>query len=147
LYGRTDEAGYLLISELRGWQRNRLAVDIEHMGPRFRLRSVEEMATPPDRSGALVRFGIVKTSPAVVVLMGPAGTLVPPGSRGRIAGSTQDVIVGFDGEAYVEDVTKGAVIELKIGGVECRYVIPAAGETELATPVRLGPRPCERVKP
>lgn len=147
LYGRTDEAGYLLVPELRGWQRNRLAVDLEQLGPRYRVGDMEQMATPPDRSGMLVRFDIARITPAMVVLLGPGGEAIRAGTRGRLVPSGQPVIVGYDGEAYLEDISSGAVIELKVDGVTCRYHVPAAVETAPGPPLRRGPLPCVRTAP
>jgi outer membrane usher protein len=142
LYGRTDSAGYLLIPELRGWQRNRISVDADQLGPRHVIRDVEHLVTPPDRSGVLVRFDIAQTNPAMVVLLDPQGKLVAPGSRVQLPLSGRELLVGFDGEVYLEDVTAEPAIEAVLGGITCRYQVLSSGRGPNERPGRRGPLPC-----
>jgi outer membrane usher protein len=88
----------------------------------------------------LVNFTIVKTNPATVILLGPDGKLVPAGSEGRFG--DRDVIVGYEGDAYVEDATPGSVIEMQVGETICHYHLPAADGTSQQP--KLGPLACER---
>lgn len=147
LYGRTNGGGYLLVPELRGWQRNRLAIDPSDLGPNYRLSELEQMATPADRSGVLVEFDVTQVNPALVVLLDPEGKPVPAGSRGRLVGTGREILVGFGGEAYVENVTEDTVIQLDVGGVRCRYRVPVKPERPSAAGLRRGPLACERIDP
>ncbi|MGH9163030.1 MAG: fimbria/pilus outer membrane usher protein, partial [Vicinamibacteraceae bacterium] len=144
LYGRTNGGGYLLIPDLRGWQRNRLGIDPSELGPNYRIGELERMATPADGSGVLVTFDVAKVNPAIVVLLGPNGKHVPAGSRGRVAGAGKEVLVGFGGEAYLEDVTESTVIELEVGGARCRYRVPVKAGKPSGAGLRRGPLRCER---
>jgi outer membrane usher protein len=144
LYGHTNGDGYLLIPELRGWQRNRLAIDPSGLGPNYSVGAVEQMATPADQSGVLVKFDVSEVNPAIVVLLGPNGEPLPAGSRGRVARTGREILVGFGGEAYLEDVTEETVIELEVGGVHCRYRVPVTAGTAQRAGLRRGPLACER---
>jgi outer membrane usher protein len=143
-YGRTNGAGYLLIPELRGWQRNRVAIDPDALGAAYRVGRVEQDATPADGSGVLVAFDVTAVNPAVVVLLGPDGTPAAAGSRGRIVGTGAPVLVGFDGEAYIENVKDDTVIEMEFGEVTCRYPVPASADGGHGRPA---PLPCVRRAP
>ncbi|MPZ17795.1 MAG: fimbria/pilus outer membrane usher protein [Luteitalea sp.] len=147
LFGRTNGDGYLLIPELRGWQRNRLAIDPSNLGPNYRVGAVEQMATPADQSGVLVEFDVTEVNPAIVVLLGPNGEPVPAGSRGRLVRTGREILVGFGGEAYLEDVTEETVIELEVSGVGCRYRVPVTADTARSAGLRREPLACERIDP
>ena len=142
VYGVTNSRGYLLIPDLRGWQRNRLAIDPDRLGANYRLSALERFVTPADAGGTLVRFGVEKTHPAIVILLGPDGRPVPAGTPGKASGQAADILVGFDGEAYLDNAPSGTVIEMEVGGVSCRYQLPAVdGASEQP---RLGPLACDR---
>ena len=142
VYGVTNARGYLLIPDLRGWQRNRLAIDPDRLGANYRLSALERFVTPADAGGTLVRFGVEKTHPAIVILLGPEGRPVPAGTPGKASGQAADILVGFDGEAYLDNAPSGTVIEMEVGGVSCRYQLPAVdGASEQP---RLGPLACDR---
>lgn len=145
LYGRTNGGGYLMVPDLRGWQRNRLAIEPSELGPNYRVGALEQMATPADRSGVLVEFDVAEVNPAIVLLLGPNGEPVPAGSRSRVVGTGREILVGFGGEAYLEDVTEGTVIALEVDGVACRYRVPVTGDTARDVGLRRGPLACERV--
>jgi outer membrane usher protein len=139
--GTTDARGYLLVPELRGWQRNRLAIDPDALGAEYRVPPIERFVTPADAEGVLVDFGLQRLHPALAVLLGPDGLPVPAGARGRIAGQDVELTVGFDGEAYIEDAKPGTVLEIDVGDATCRYHLPAAAATSAQS--RLGPLRCE----
>lgn len=146
IYGRTDEKGYLLVPDLRGWQRNRLAIDPDDLGPNYRLGDLEQFATPADRSGVLVDFLVAWLNPAIVTLLDPNGQPVAAGRRGRLTGSGREIVIGFDGEAYVDDVTDETAIELEIDGVRCRYYLPRP-ETITNATIRRDVIPCVASRP
>lgn len=99
--GRTDADGMLLVTPLNAWQRNRLGIDAMALPAQMRVDRVEAQATPRDRSGTLVRFGLTPIRAAVVVLHDAAGRPLAPGSRVR-SDHGEDAWVGYDGETYLE---------------------------------------------
>jgi len=125
LYGHTGSAGYLLVPDLRGWQRNRIAIDPDPLPADYRLGELAQTATPADRSGVLLRFDVSRVDPAIVTLLGPEGEPVPAGSRGRLVPGGGEIVVGFDGEAYIEDLSTDVVIELEARDVSCLWRVPA----------------------
>ncbi len=146
VFGRTNAQGYLLLPDLRGWQNNRIAIDPDALGANFRLPALEQQATPADNGAVLVRFPIVPLRPAMISLLDPAGAPVPSGSRGIVSGEGTPVLVGFDGEAYLEDLSADKVLQIEIAGTVCRYHLPAT-TIRSDTTTRLGPLPCERSTP
>ena len=145
-YARTNDDGYLLVPELRGWQRNRLAIDPDDLGPNYRLGELEQFATPADRSGVLVDFLVARLNPAIVILLTPDEQPVMAGSRGVLTGTGREVMVGFDGETYIDDVSKDTTIELVVDGVHCRYYLPRP-DTITNAAIRRDILPCVATPP
>lgn len=144
LYGHTNDAGYLLVPRLHGWQRNQLAIDPDELGYEYQIDSVKQIIIPADRGGAIVPFEVIHASPAIVVLLSPDGSPVPAGYRGRRLDTGETFVIGFDGEAYLADTTPQTVIEVDLHGVRCRYPVPAGNAN--GGP-RRGALACERAVP
>nr|WP_246394647.1 fimbria/pilus outer membrane usher protein [Microbulbifer rhizosphaerae] len=142
VYGRTDDQGYLLIPELRGWQRNRIGIDPDGLGPKFYVAELEQFAVPADHAGQLVRFPVEELRPAIVTLLDPSGTPLPAGSRATLYrnGGSRMLPVGFGGEVYIEDLGDGAQIEVERDGGLCSYHLQPEGATE-APLLRMRVRP------
>ncbi len=142
LYGHTDADGHLLLPDLRGWQRNRVAIDPDELPANYRIGDIERLVTPTDRSGVLVEFDVHVQAPAIAVLLGRDGEPLPAGQRvNRDDGGT--LVVGFDGEAYFESLDQATVLETPADDGVCRHALPAVDSNTDGTPVRLGPVACE----
>lgn len=103
LIGVTGDDGLLLVTPLRAWQRNKLSIDPMDLPANVRIDRVETLATPRDRSGIGVDFGIAPVRSAVIVLHDAAGAPLPVGSRVRLeGGSGEQAVVGYDGETYLD---------------------------------------------
>ncbi|MGJ7902144.1 fimbria/pilus outer membrane usher protein [Lysobacter sp. 1R34A] len=146
--GRTDRDGMLLVTPLNAWQRNRIAIDPMELPADLRLDRVEVQATPQDRSGTLVRFGIEQVRAAVVVLHDARGEPLPVGSRVRLdAGTNADsnasanVVVGYDGETYFDNLQEHNAVRVDTADGPCsvRFDYPAGGGVP-----RIGPLICQR---
>jgi outer membrane usher protein len=145
-YGVTDKRGLLLVPGLLGWQKNRLALDPDALGADYRLGVLEQERVPAEGTGLLVDFAVAQVHPALVALRDGDGRPLAAGLEGRIGDAT--VLVGLDGEAFVEDATAGAVLTVPVADGTCRYVLPAAPAGDASAPMpRLGPLTCERMTP
>jgi outer membrane usher protein len=145
-YGRSNAAGYLLVPDLRSWQRNRLSIDPDDLDADVRVGDLVRIVTPAERSGVLVAFEIGRIQPALLVLMGLDDQPLPAGSRARIAASGEAVIVGFDGEVYLDDVDADTTIEFAFTDGRCLYRVPRPEPSSLARP-RHRALACEWVSP
>jgi outer membrane usher protein len=137
--GRTDGDGYLLLADLRGWQRNRIAIDPDGLAANLDVPAIERLVTPANASGIRVRFALEPVRAATVALHDTDGTPVPAGTRiTREDGS--EAIVGFDGELWLEKYVDGEALRWVRMGTACTAVTPV-----LATPdarLRLAPPVC-----
>jgi len=131
--GRTDRNGYLVVPDVHGFQRNRIGIDPDRLGLDYRVPALAQVGTPADNGGGLVRFDIARVHPATFVLLDPNGQVVPAGTVARMG--EQEVLVGFDGEAYVDDVKDGAVLELHAGSSACRYHLALPADDADAAPL------------
>ncbi|GAB3736966.1 fimbria/pilus outer membrane usher protein [Luteimonas pelagia] len=138
LLGTSGSDGLLLVPGLRGWQRNRLAIDPDGLGAGYRLPPLETFATPADQGAVLVTFDIARIRPARVTLLDADGAPVPAGSRGERPHGAGPFLVGLEGEAWLEDHAAGDV--LSVG--DCRYALPPTTGGTDGAPVRIGPLPC-----
>lgn len=141
--GKTDRRGFLLLPDLRGWQRNKISINPDGLAANFRLPPVDQWVVPADQSGVLVPFPVVAIHPAWATLLDESGAPVGAGTSGRIAGTEQRFLVGLDGEAYFDDVAPGAVLELDTRAGHCRYRLPATPVGPGAGVRQLGVLACE----
>lgn len=139
LYGTTNAHGFLLLPEARGWQRNRIAIDPDVLGVEYLVPEVEQFATPADEGGVRVRFDIHRQHPATLTLLDRNGQPLPAGTLAWVG--EQQVLVGYDGQAWVEDLPPGAVIEADLAGYRCRFTrqMPQSARDQ----AHAGPLTCE----
>jgi outer membrane usher protein len=119
VFGMTDNDGFLLLPEARGWQRNRIAIDPDVLGYEYLVTDVEQFATPADEGAVRLRFDIHRLHPATLTLLDRAGKPLPAGTPTRIG--EQEILVAYDGQAWVADLAAGASIEAELHGYRCRF--------------------------
>lgn len=118
--GRTDAHGLLLVTPLNAYQNNKLSIDPMQLPADVRIGRVDVQATPADRAGTLVRFGITPIRAASVVLHDAAGKPLPLGSQVRLRGHQdgEPALVGFDGAVFFDalDMHNTLDVRLPAGG-------------------------------
>lgn len=103
--GKTDAAGYYLLTPLNAYQRNRVSIDPMQLAGDLELTHEVREVVPQDRAGALVRFDIRRPQAAVITLRDAAGAPLPLGSRVVAVGGAQPALVGYDGMVYLEGLS------------------------------------------
>jgi outer membrane usher protein len=139
IFGMTDSDGFLLLPEARGWQRNRIAIDPDVLGYEYLVTNVEQFATPADEGAVRVRFDIHRMHPATVTLLDRDGKPLPAGTPARVG--KQEILVAYDGQAWVPDMPADASIEAELQGYRCRFTprLPQSREGQMQE----RPLPCE----
>jgi outer membrane usher protein len=84
---------------------NHLAIDPNDVPPDTELSSVTRDVRPQDRTGVIVPFQIRRSNGALLRLVDEHSAPIAFGSAGTLSASGSAVPVGYDGEAYVEDLT------------------------------------------
>ncbi|MBN8887082.1 MAG: fimbrial biogenesis outer membrane usher protein [Rudaea sp.] len=144
--GKTDTNGLMLITPLNAYQNNQLAIDPMNLPADVRIDRVKTFATPGDRSGTLVRFGITPIRAATIVLVDAAGKPLALGSEVRLAGQTGDAaLVGYDGIVYLDTLETHNVLDVQGPGGACRAEFDYRKEGD-GVP-QIGPLPCRKEKP
>jgi outer membrane usher protein len=119
--GTTDGQGMLLVAPLRAYQKNQLSIDPMQLPADVRIERVKTVATPSDRAGTLVRFGITPVNAAALLLVDEAGKPLPLGSRVRAnAQDGEPALVGFDGAVYLESLEARNTLDVQMPGGHCR---------------------------
>ena len=97
----TDAHGRALLSGLRGYQPNRVAVDSSALPFDAELEALEVVLTPTGRSASRADFPVVRSRAASFRLVDAQGQALAPGSVMTAAGSPRSFPVGFEGRAYI----------------------------------------------
>lgn len=119
--GRTNRAGLLLITPLNAWQKNQVAIDPMDLPADVHIDHVRTIATPSDRAGTLVRFGITPVRAASIILHDAAGKPLPVGSRVLIVGQKDtDALIGFDGAVYLDTLEEHNTLKVSLPSGTCR---------------------------
>ncbi|MEP6723513.1 MAG: fimbria/pilus outer membrane usher protein [Variovorax sp.] len=119
--GTTDANGMLLVAPLSAYQNNHLSIDPMQLPADVRVERVKTLATPSDRAGAMVRFGITPIHAAALILVDEAGKPLPLGSRVRANGRADEpALVGFDGAVYLETLEPRNTLEVQMPNGRCR---------------------------
>lgn len=139
LVGRSNADALLLIPNLTAQSRNQIAIDARDVPLDAQVGSVKEVAVPLDRSGVFVKFPVARADNAMVVLQTAAGTPVPLGAE-AILNEGQGFIVGYDGQAYVENVR--ARNRLVVVWDEHRCVVDFEYHAVAGTQQQIGPLTC-----
>jgi outer membrane usher protein len=100
--GITDAKGRLLISDLRGFDVNYLAVDPTDIPPDATLNVATREVRLPGKSGTVLRFAVSVSHGALIYLRDASGSAIPVGSTATLQATRVTVPVGYDGQAYVE---------------------------------------------
>lgn len=112
--GSTNRKGLLLISPLNAYQDNKIAIDPLQLPADLRIDTVSINATPTDRAGILVAFGITPVRSASVILTDRDNQPLPLGSQVRQLTNTAvpSTVIGFDGEVYLDTLDAHNVLEV-----------------------------------
>lgn len=112
--GTTNGRGLLLVTPLNAYQDNKIGIDPLQLPADLRIDKVSLEATPTDRAGVLVAFGITPVRSASVILVDSNNQPLPLGSQVRLVTNTEvpSTVVGFDGEVYLDTLDERNVLEV-----------------------------------
>ena len=143
--GNTDDKGMLLVTPLNAYQNNRLSIDPMQLPVDMRIERVRTVATPTDRAGTLVSFGIQPVRAAALILVDERGKDLPVGSIVRANGKSGSAVVGFDGATYLDSLEDHNELNVQTltGRCTARFDYRKDGQ---AIP-QIGPLRCVKEKP
>jgi len=112
--GTTNSRGLLLVSPLNAYQDNKISIDPMDLPADLRIDKVTIEATPTDRAGTLVAFGITPVRSASIILTDSNNQPVELGSQVQLLTNKNapSTVVGFDGEVYLDTLDEHNVLEV-----------------------------------
>jgi outer membrane usher protein len=103
--GSTNSAGRLLVPDMISFELNHIAIDPTDVPADATVNNDKRAFRPRDLSGVVLKFPIKFSHAALLQLVDEAGVPVPMGSTATLKATGAVVPVGFDGDAYVEDLS------------------------------------------
>jgi outer membrane usher protein len=138
LVGTTDSNGELLVPSLISYQNNELAVDPWRLPADIEVGQTTKLVRPAGGSGMVVNFDVRAVKAALLTLKDKNGQSIPLGSVATLTGDA-GVPVGYDGEAYVADLTKTNILDVTLpDGSHCQVQFgykPVKGQIPVIGPL------------
>jgi outer membrane usher protein len=103
--GRTNSSGRLLVPDMRSFDLNHIGIESTDIPPDATIDNDKREMRPQDRSGVVIKFPIKFNHAALLQLVDKAGLPLPMGSTATLRATGAIVPVGYDGNAYVEDLS------------------------------------------
>ena len=103
--GTTGKTGRVLVPDMRAFDLNNISIEPTDIPGDATLGTDKRELRPQDRSGVIVKFPIRFSHSALLRLVDEAGVVVPQGSAATLRATGTVAPVGYDGEAYVEDLS------------------------------------------
>lgn len=142
LAGKTNAQGQLFIPSLRSYQRNKISIDPRDLPVDAEAPTTQNVVAPADRSGVVVDFGVkTDVKAAAVILTGKDGRFIAPGSHGRLEGTNEPFVVGYDGRTYIKGLGATNTVVVADGIGECRAAFPFTPQKN--SQVVIGPVVCQ----
>ena len=142
LVGETNEDGKILVPNVSSFQKNKISIDPMDLPLNAEIESTVDYVAPSFRSGVYVEFNVKKAVPSAIVILQTAdGKFVAAGSEGRLEGSEEPFVVGYDGQAFIRDLAAVNTIHISTPGQECstQFTFAPSGDVQ---PV-IGPEICQ----
>ncbi|HEY1759442.1 MAG TPA: fimbria/pilus outer membrane usher protein [Bryobacteraceae bacterium] len=102
--GKTNSSCRLLVPDMRSFDLNHIAIATTDVPADAAVVLSSREIRPQDRSGVVVKFPIQFDHGALLRLVDEGGIPLPLGSTATLGGTSAVVPVGYDGDAYVENL-------------------------------------------
>lgn len=128
--GKTNPRGYFLISDLVGYANNRIAINPLDLPATAFIPMTEQEVVPARQAGVVIRFPIEQRFAISAKLKDTSGNFLPAGTYLRDRNTLEEVIVGWDGDVYLESAVKRQW-ELVAEDENCVFTIPVPTDDNL----------------
>ena len=95
----------MLVPDMRAFDLNQISIAPTDIPPDVTIDVASRQVRPQDRSGVVLKFPIKFSHGALLRLIDETGVAVPLGSTATLRATGVVVPVGYDGDAYVEDLS------------------------------------------
>lgn len=114
--GRTDRSGLLFVDELRAYEDNHLSIDPGDVPLDVELATDQLHLVPGDRSALRAHFAIQRSHSATLHLVDAHGRALPVGAVAILVGSGERALLGYDGEAFFQQLTAHDQVRVEVTG-------------------------------
>ncbi len=101
---RTNGSGKALVPGLSSNRRNRVSINVADLPETATVGATAMDVVPARRSGASVDFHGSARPNVLVIMRYPDGKMLEPGTFGYLNGAKDETYVGYDGQAWLENV-------------------------------------------
>ncbi|MGG6895519.1 fimbria/pilus outer membrane usher protein [Rhizobium sp. BR 315] len=113
--GKTNQNGRILVPNLNSYEPNTVSIDPKNLPVDADVPATKEVVVPADRSGVVVKFGVAEAPQAALVTIGDKnGAPLPAGLSGKLQGSDEEFVIGYDGQAYIRGLHERNSIEVSL---------------------------------
>lgn len=141
LIGTTNKNGRLLVAGVNSYNTARFSLDAETLPINTRITSNRASIAAARKIGAKIEFQIGYSNAALVVLTDD-GQPLSLGSRARLNGAADELVIGWDGEIYIENLASSNTLEITtVSGKRCYIEFDFEAKSDVI-PV-LGPFLCK----
>lgn len=116
--GRTNGSGKLIVPDLDSWNPSEIDIDPQNLPVDAAVRDTRAVVVPANSGGVVVDFHVKDGAAAALVgLIDRSGKPLDAGLAGRVDGSDATFVVGYDGQAYIQNLSRnnGVTVELADG--------------------------------
>ncbi len=119
--GHTNSSGRLIVPDLNSWDPNQIDIDPQNLPVDAVVRDTRTVVVPANRGGVVVDFHVKEAAAAALVgLTDAGGKPLTAGLLGRIDGSDATFVVGYDGEAFIEGLSRNNNVTVEfVNGQTC----------------------------
>ncbi len=140
--GRTDNHGRLLVTRLNAYERNKIGIDPADLPEQVVVDDTAVLAVPGRRAGVVVEFPVRELSAVILSVTDAQGVAISAGSTVSLEGQAEPLVVGFDGQLYIENPPPSGLLTIEAEGqAACSVRLPA--QIEPGAIARLGALKCE----
>jgi outer membrane usher protein len=111
--GSTNSAGRLLVPDMHSFDLNHIAIEPTDIPQDATIDVTAREVRPQDRSGVVIKFPVKISHGALLRLVDEADVPLPVGCTAKLRGNGAPISVGYDGEAYLQDLKAHNEIEVE----------------------------------
>lgn len=139
--GKTNSSGRILVPNLNSYEPNTVSIDPKNLPVDADVPATKEIVVPADRSGVVVKFGVSEApQAALITIRDKNGVPLRAGLSGTLRGSSEDFVIGYDGQAYIRGLHARNAIDVSLeDGTKCNAEFaykPQRGEQVVIDDVR-----------
>jgi outer membrane usher protein len=139
--GTTGKNGRLLIPNLRSFDRNKIAIDVNDLPVTAMAAEAERIAVPRDSAGVVVDFGVNKDAGGVILTLNDAsGQPLEAGLEARLNEGAEPFIMGYDGQIFLTGAQQSNTVVVSLANGTCTVAFDYKSDGSGQTPV--GPLTC-----